>query len=92
MKVTYRHPAMSDGEEIAIPGLNAVLKVNEAVDVDQEVIDEYEARTGESFDEVMKGPNFTGKFPDLEKLAEEQAAEVEQAEAPATEVTESKEK
>jgi hypothetical protein len=69
-KIKYVHPALPDGEGFTIPGLNAVLTNNEAVDVDQEVIDEYESRTGNSFDDVSKSPNFTGKFPTPEEAAE----------------------
>jgi hypothetical protein len=67
MKVTFKHPNLPKGEGVGIPGLNVLLKNGEAVEVSDEVIAEYEAATGNKFEDVVNSAAFTGKQDKAEK-------------------------
>lgn len=61
MKVKYYDPRLPDGYEIQVGEVKVVFINNESIDVDQEIIDDYEARTGLKFADLLDGTKFGGK-------------------------------
>lgn len=60
MKIRYQHEHLPDGMEVSLTGLNAVLKNNTDVEVDDGIMEEFAQRMDKSVDEVLKGKEFGG--------------------------------
>ena len=59
MKLTYNNPTFKKGEEIAVEGLG-VIKNGESLELSDEEVKEYKARTGNSLADVVdKNDNFS---------------------------------
>jgi hypothetical protein len=60
VKLTYNNPAYPKGEEIAITGIEGLVKNGESFELTDEQVKEFKARTGNSLADVVDGnDNFT---------------------------------
>ncbi len=60
MQVKIQVPSLPDGYEIYITGLNAILKNNQDVDVSDEAVADYEAKTEKKFSDLLLDKRFGG--------------------------------
>lgn len=63
MKIKAQDPSFGDGEEITLTGLNALLPNNQEVELDDELVAEYESRTGRKLADVIATSKRFGGTP-----------------------------